>query len=413
MSVILKDSESYAADVLYETRGVYKEHATKYLGNVQKQAVKDARVDTPYYGRLHKGIVYFPNEKYLVEIANKNVSFMFVQDFVHEAFKDFDAYYTKARLTRRIKTTGPLSTLQPFKSYISPSNQYDNHLNRLKTLFLDYIDVFHKDKKIDSPRDLAALFLLLLAERKGEIYFSKEKYMLSNYCDPFTSGLSISIGNFDHNNDLAKYTSIISDPNFSFFVEGTRRFGFFLDMQTPWVLHFDFQSPISQEKYLKANKARPSLQNNLKLKSEDIFYKELCIPTYAAAVQNLKTFIYICYSALVGDIKRSNTSYAVPSGITECNAINIEIRNRETVTQADLQQDNDIDYWLKMYYKVRKFEEAAMVPASQEQKFLVDMATVNRYSSRQEADVASITKTINLFLEKNREKTRLEKAKTF
>jgi hypothetical protein len=68
---------------------------------------------------------------------------------------------------------------------------------------------------------------------------TRTNYLLSSNASLFTTGLSIAIANDDASNDAVKYEDFIADPNFLFFKECAKKYGFVLNKNAPWILTAD------------------------------------------------------------------------------------------------------------------------------------------------------------------------------
>jgi hypothetical protein len=367
---IFKDSNEYEAKDLFNTRESFKKNAYSNFKEKYQVILNDQLFEKPFFGRIDSNNhSIFTSEKFLKELSPKLKSFMYVQDFVKDAFGDLDEYYKKGLATKKIKTSGsPYAGLVPRKTFISVHKQYSDYVNKFTNILVPYIRRTYLSKEILGIEDFIDAFLNFLKEQPGEVIFTRSKYISSSLCNPMISGLSISLTMDDHSNDLAKYNLYLQDSNFPFFLESCRRHCFVVDKNAPWMIHFDFNSPYAK-KYLD----RYNLKN-LDAVLESRFYK-----AYYSDIQIIKSFLVHAYAVYIS--AENVASFVVD--IDGCNHPIIQKTTREVVSIDTLQTGryNDL-YWIKKYLDIRLLEESLELNSATYKQLLLDVQQILRYGSR-------------------------------
>lgn len=364
---IFKDSNEYEAKDLFNTRDAFKKNAYSNFKDKYQVILSDQLFGKPFFGRvdsLNNSI--FLSEKFLKELSPKLKSFMYVQDFVKDAFNDLDEYYKKGLATKKIKTSGsPYAGLVPRKTFISVHKQYSDYINKFTNILVPYIRRTRLSKEVLGIEDFIEAFMFFLKEQPGEVIFTRSKYISSSLCNPMISGMSISLTMDDHSNDLEKYNSYIQDTNFPFFMESCRRHCFVIDKNAPWVIHFDFESPYAKHYLEKYN--LPNFNTVL----ESRFYK-----AYYSDIQIIKSFLVHAYAVYIS--AENVASFVVD--IDGCNHPIIQKTTREVVSIDTLQTGkyNDL-YWIKKYLDIRLLEESIELSSATQRQLLLDVRQILRY----------------------------------
>lgn len=367
---IFKDSNEYEARDLFNTRDSFKKNAYSNFKDKYQVILSDQLFEKPFFGRVDSNNnSIFVSEKFLKELSPKLKSFMYVQDFVKDAFSDLDDYYKRGLATKKIKTSGtPYAGLVPRKTFISVHKQYSDYVNKFTNILVPYIRRTYLSKEILGIEDFIDAFMGFLKEQPGDVIFTRSKYISSSLCSSMISGLSISLTMDDHSNDLAKYNSYIQDSNFPFFLESCRRHCFVVDKNAPWMIHFDFESPYAKNYLDKYN--LPNFNTVL----ESRFYK-----AYYSDIQIIKSFLVHAYAVYIS--AENVASFVVD--IDGCNHPIIQKTTREVVSIDTLQTGkyNDL-YWIKKYLDIRLLEESLELNNATYRQLLLDVQQILRYGSR-------------------------------
>ena len=97
--------------------------------------------------------------------------------------------------------------------------------------------------KIRTFNDFYPHFVSFVEHMTPDYPLTKEGFIKSRYCSPYTSGLVIDICDKDPTKDEDKFENILSSPNWKFFKNAATQYGFIIDKNIPWRLVADLGSP--------------------------------------------------------------------------------------------------------------------------------------------------------------------------
>ena len=196
--------------------------------------------DGRLYGRLNlDGEVISLRERYLAPLrytkANKA---MFVIDFVADAFADLVAKVKECVREQRIATNGPYANIEVSRAWSSLNQEYDRHIkDRVFTSFVEEYAIFENQKrKIRDFSGFLEAFGGFTKHLAPILPFTRTGFVESTYCSPYTTGLLIELANEDYSDDFVKSSKYVNDPNFLFFADLAKQYGFLIDRNAPWRL---------------------------------------------------------------------------------------------------------------------------------------------------------------------------------
>jgi len=359
----LKNNNEQTTDKLYESRENMKNNLYSSLSENYKPMVYDHFFEVPFYGRVDKnGNSVFPSEKFLKEVKSANGNFLFVHDFVRDAYNELESYYKKGLLTNKLKTTNsPYTSLNPKKAFSNSNKLYSDYLNRFSSIFVQYVRK-NGNKDILNFKAFVNKLIDFLSEQPGEVLLTRASFLKSKLCDQFISGFSISLMQDQYDNDKKKLETYLSDNNFSFFVDTCKRHCFSIDSNAPWVIHFDFNSPAAQ-KYLQ----KYNIQDYNDL-LEKRFYK-----SYLTDLKLLKTILQHMYSVYLA----VEPTEDIIVGINNCKTPVFKKIVKKEVTSVETEY-SDFE-WLRLYLDIRMLEEALVIKAAKYKHAVLDIQNILRY----------------------------------
>jgi hypothetical protein len=362
----LKDTDQLEANFLYKYRDSYKENAFKNVSSRFEPAVtKNFYFDRPLYGRVDsKNNAIFLSETFLKEITPRINTLVLTHDFIRDAFFDMNNYFARGLATNRLKRTGPLSELIPRRAFSSFHNGYAQYLLKFSSDFTAYVADRKIKKNILNFDSFVNEFLSYMRSTKDLQVLTRSKYIETTLCDPFISGLSISLGAGDFNDDYAKYQNYVIDNNFPFFLETCRRHSFIVDKNAPWVIHFDLSSP-----------AAPKYLNKYNLNNKDEVLDKRYYKAYVTDIKILRDFFKFAYDNLFAADNKVN----FVDGINKCNSPIIKVVSREEVTDLHLDQKYPDLFWLKLYFNIKIIEENLQVSKAQYDIIASEMQQILKY----------------------------------
>jgi hypothetical protein len=364
--IFLKNSNNFNTRELFDSRQNYKNIYTNFNKKYQN-ILYDKFFETPFYGRIDSfGDSVFPSESSLKELNPKISNFLFVHDFVKDAFSEMDSYFRSGLLTNRLNNSGPYSSLIPRKTFSSVNKQYSDFLIKFNNAFFSYINNIYNKKNILNFKDYIFCFLNFLNEQPGIIIFTRSKFIQSNYCDPLTSGLSISLSLEGSDNDFNKLEIFLKDNNFPFFMESCKRHAFFIDKNSPWLINFDFNSPASI-KYI----------NKYNLKNKEEVFEKRFYKSFYTDLKIIKEFLHYSYNVYIS----SENKIDFVIDVDKCFSPVIEGILREPISIKNAQQDYSNFEWLKIYFDILLVEEKIVIKQSKYNQILLDLQNILKYGT--------------------------------
>jgi hypothetical protein len=295
-----------------------------------------------YYGKINQDYEsIIPKKNKLVALSNGDDSnIFFVFDFVASQFSLFRETFKKSMLTGRInKQDQFLSNITPFKSYEDVNNLYEIYLDKINTFFINYIIENKQENNIKTIQQFIDYYEKFCVEMTKNAPITKGKFIKSKFCPMTISGLVIEIANLDYSIDQAKYDLFINSSNFNFYRNAAIAHGFSIDLNAPWRLIADINSP-------------PMLQA---LKSKSIhsttsFFQNYYDISTNNEIEIIKTNLYSLYNKFVKLRPIIVETYDC-NGLTKKEVFNREIQNLTTYNKF---MDNT--KLLQIYLKIRNNE---------------------------------------------------------
>ena len=166
-------------------------------------------------------------------------------NFVVRAFNALGQQFKKCAMQQKIAPNEPyLTTLRIYKAIESHDVLYSAHVrknfNALRTEFLN------QDIKVKNFEDFVSHFLRIFKNKFSGTAFTKTAYMKSAECPVGASGLTVEIADIDPTNDVAKI-EFMNSPNWEFFVNACRSYGFMIDANIPYRMVADIGSAAMME----------------------------------------------------------------------------------------------------------------------------------------------------------------------
>ena len=361
MSTFYKESNNETAFELFNKRKVYKYSSSNKtysnLTNFVAEKILYGRVD-----RLFTPITIPEDSARIKNISSKsNRSQGFrALDFVVDAFADLQKQFEKCRNLGQIDPNDDyLSSLQVYKAYTSPYKLYENYINifssKLKTL--DSIDS-------GNIKDFDALSknLLTTMNKTGKINpLTFPAFVKSRKTPINISGLAIEIADLSASNDKEKYDKFINSPNWNFYLNACRTYGFMVDLDVPWRLVADIgSSPMIEyaRKYLNNASTNSILFN---------YYERCSSKYYSSFTQRMYKMYY--------NIKPTNIIK-----LNECNGrvITKRIKPTEYKNKDILQEKYGQESFLMLYCKLRFTEEESQYTEEQQNIIINDIIQLTK-----------------------------------
>ena len=198
------------------------------------------------YGKVNRqGDAIYLDDSVLEPVAG--IRTHWVPDFVKDAFLDFKTRYKTASNSNIIDRNSLYqASLKVHKAweYGDLNFRYNSYINNLYTNFVgEYLSLNRRHERIKNFKDFVKEFIRYCLRIAYYFPLTKTGYILSAHCSPFAGGLMLEIApkqhGLQHKDNIIRY---INDPNFVFFVNEAKKFGFMVDKNAPWRIVFNIFS---------------------------------------------------------------------------------------------------------------------------------------------------------------------------
>jgi len=244
MSRFYKESNKESSANLFNKRSAY--YSKNLTSSGQYENLTDFFAEKLMYGKVSKffvPIVLPKDSTNLKTIPTKSNTPQNLRalNFVVDAFVDLQKHFQKSVANNKIKSDDPyLSNLQVYKAYVDPYDHYQAHLIRLaknmKTS--NYIDSPNL-KNINMMNEGLARYMEVGGLTNPMTF---PAYVKSKASPMNISGLVIEIADLDTRNDDEKINLFTNSPNWNYYLNICRSFGFMVDLDVPWRLVADIGS---------------------------------------------------------------------------------------------------------------------------------------------------------------------------
>tara|TARA_Y100000034_G_C6884075_1_gene405644 strand:+ start:967 stop:2133 length:1167 start_codon:yes stop_codon:yes gene_type:complete len=328
-----KAKNNLSAGALFYQRKLYK--LTAYPSGVALPA--DLWYDKNLYGRINRiqdALVIDPTRLKAIKASDDNG--VHVLDFVTDAFRDFRRFYMKKVSSGQLSKRTSIK-LKPKKGWIDPQILYHNHM---KQVYLKSADLVFskKHQEISSIETFIPIFIDTIELIAPKTPVSLTSFMTSKYCTPMASGLMIEVDNQSHASDAEKYELWLTDPNFKFYADAARLYGFVVDKNAPWRLVADIFSTTMLNYMQKYGTTKYNCFNTC-------YYS-----THLSDIRKLRSYAYEFYSTFVD----ANSTLTIPT--VEDGKTKLIIGNRSVPSIDEYYDKYKMKFWIEAYYRLRAKE---------------------------------------------------------
>lgn len=284
------------------------------------------------YGRIDfdGNPVFLREDSALAEIVSPdNNKVSYALPFVAEAFIDFRRFYHLA-IQRRVITANTRIKMGVEKSWQSLNQAYNDHHDSFYTEVAQNLLTPSKTSDIVTFKDFCIFMFKEIEKMERVTPITRTGFLMSNHSSVLNTGLVIEISNKDYNDDPAKFRDFMQDPNFKFYVESAKKFGFFVDKNIPWRLVADIRS-----KPMKDYMEFTSGTNIDKMFRDYYFY------SFNHDLTSLRDYLQVYYRDFV----------SLNPTISKLNGSCIEVVNRQTEPETI-----EPEFWLRGYTFLRAIE---------------------------------------------------------
>jgi hypothetical protein len=330
-----KTIDTYNVNKFFEDYVLQKEYYPYQL---------DTWKDKKFYGLINnKEQAIYPKNEYLSLNSNDNgVSFQNMV-FVSEAFQDMKKYHKSYLLNNKFNNNGSVYISLDIKA--SAEDLLTIHVAHLDNLYNIFSNTFLTNTRKINIKDFITFskqFLSFIKLISPYFPITRSSFIKHKSCSPAVSGLTIDLATDVLYSDTAtKADRFISDSNFDIFIDSARRFGFYVDKNTPWRLVADLASPVMKDYCKRYN-----------LLSVDQVFQKAYHTAYYSDLEVIKSILIGFWNTYANSAVYS----ASQKELQGCNNLFAEIN---TYNQLDT-QTFDVAYgknWLIRFYLFTKVHE--------------------------------------------------------
>ena len=368
---------------LYFQRLMYKEAI--YPSDVKVPL--DTWYEKQYFGRVDRVqntiIPAFSNLEPLRTVGRQN---QFALNFVVAAFEELAAHMRTATILGVLRTEGAnekIYDMKAYQAYNDPTRIYSDYTQQLYNSYLAGLTLNESNKIINFNTFISSWFRYL-NEVAAFIPVTKTSYLLTDACNSFISGMSVSIDFGPAQDDEYKYDNWISDPNFEFYIKAAKKFGLIVNKNTPWVLTADLFSDAAKKYF-----SRFYVQSLNSFVTEDNFFDVYYDKTYLTDISGLKHLTVSAYKTF----SESNPLYQERVLSRKCGTFKVTNKDRRKLpTNVDIALTDKL--LVDLYLSLRSKE--AKDPVKNVTKLRKELASIYRTRPDQNLTaVQNVAKYIN------------------
>jgi len=306
------------------------------------------------YGRVNRLFVPIVLGTIPLRPFNKNASAaknLSAANFVVDAFNDLAQQFKKCAAAGQITSDDRyLSNLLVYKAYEDPDYLYNQYL----TTYYDTLAIEFQRRNIRVKNfDEFLMELETLIEAAASRFpFTLPAYIKSHLCPMTCSGLAVEIADLEYANDEEKVNQFINSPNWEFYLNACRSYGFMVDRNIPWRLVADIgSSEMIQYATKRGYVSTSTILSVGYTKAHSLYYRK-----FKFLLLNLYNKVKLPNFLVTEDCGgRMQSHVVVPQSYTPA-----QINNNFSDVQ-----------FLKLYFKIRFWEEESQF-APFEQEILSD-----------------------------------------
>ena len=405
MSIFYKKSNGETAKNLFDKSLIYD---FKMINPNYENLISFEFAEKYLYGRVKTNYVPMELSTQLplssLSITNQsNHSFQAVS-FVVDAFVELSSQFDKKAAIAQISTTDRhLSKLEVQKAYESPKTLYNSHVKTIKDSVVK--SILKNNIRFSNFNEFLTAVTPIIIKMSKNVPFTYSGFIKSRYCPMTVSGLVIEIAAADSANDEKKIAEFKNSPNWEFYLNACKSYGFSVDINNPWRLVAD----IGSTAMLQYASAYGYNTTNAIL---NVGYSE-AQRTFMPIMTTILLEIYTSSRRQYNIIERCQDGSTIPKIVdpirysfsdveslmseTDVLKLYMAIRMVEDETVLTEQQENNIMIRMKQLYRlkglmptVREFE-AIIASTYNESGSLTDLVKRDIVRKQEEEDVLSNT----------------------
>ena len=338
-----RGANNLSSEAMFFQRSLYKEA----IYPPEKPFPLDTWYRSPLYGKVDRrqNTIMLRNDKLKQFPDSTEVAI----DFVVDAFEGLKNHIRAAAGAGKLNgtTSGIISNLTLQGAWERADTHYLSYLEGLFSGFLSYYipTRHHKIKNFETFIPEMKSFLL---QTCSKVPITQTNFVLTRSTPRRSSGLVVSVGNFEAGDDSMKYQEFISNPNFEVYRTCAKNYGFYVDKNMPWLLTADISSRAMRH-YMSKYKG----YNSEVITSSNFFhnyYNFVCLKDLPTLKRLFKNFYnqYINIFPFYEEITRPCLACPEKTEITQ--------HYRAGAGEGEIDQFMTELDWLRFYIDVREAE---------------------------------------------------------
>lgn len=242
MSIFYKKSNTEGAKSLFDKSLIYD---FRLRDERYENLISFEEAEKYLYGRVKQN--YIPMEPNAnlpfssLSQTNESANTLQAVSFVVDAFMEMSNQFLKKTTIGQISTSDPnLSILEVKKAYESPKMLYNSHIRTVKDGIVKQIK--KSDIKFSNFEEFAHAVSPIIIKMAKTVPFTYSAFIKSRYCPMTVSGLVIEIADADCSDDENKIRTFKNSPNWEFYLNVCKSYGFSVDANVPWRIIADIGS---------------------------------------------------------------------------------------------------------------------------------------------------------------------------
>ncbi len=342
------------------------------------------------YGLVdNSGRSIYPKTSLLRGITNDNGITHDCLFFVAEAFDDMKKYHKSFLLSDKASPIRTIySGLEVQRGADELDTLYIDYANKLYNTFLRIpIQKFQANGTIKNFSTFTKIFIDYIKTIASIAPINRSTFIKNRACHQNINGLIISLQDIRTTADSRlKANNYMSDPNFDFFVESAKRYGFFVDRNAPWRIVADLASPVMQDYYKKYN-----------FNSVDDVFANCYHIAYLTDLKTLRNLLISFWNSFVSVYPVSISGKQQEN----CSSIFVEVNNLKPINEKVFESHYNINWLLRLYLFIKIHEYNIIISQNVFENIYNEAININKFVDTENCldyinkKIDSLTKKIN------------------
>jgi len=281
---------------------------------------------------------------------------LFALDFVSDAFRAMKLYLEIMESKNELRPGSFFHPLNAHAGWQSAHELYERHVLNMHDQFVKVGLSQKRVKHYNSLRtfdDYLPAFVEFLnrSASSGRTCLTRSGFISKSLCPRSVSGLTIEIAKEkDSSDDRRKFAHYFSDPQFPIYVDVATKFGFYVDMNMPWRLVANLESPAWQ-------KNKP-LRSIMEAHFPDGYTPQKMFDQYftkpqGAEFEEFKTMALAFYTSFRSKNPSYDVSKVCQMSTSKYNKVRRVVKPRRNITMAGMMVKYDDVFWFRLYMQLR------------------------------------------------------------